>query len=108
MLTATPIREIISCQRKFFATDQTKEVNFRREQLQKLKVAIKKSSPAILDPLYADLHKPEFEGYFELAVTQDIDYALKHIKSWVKPKKVKTPQLLWRSASRKSRLRQDY
>ena len=100
MLTATPIREIISRQRKFFATDQTKEVNFRREQLQKLKVAIKKSSRAILDALYADLHKPEFEGYFELAVTQDIDYALKHIKSWVKPKKVKTPLIQFPASAR--------
>ncbi|MGB5636387.1 MAG: aldehyde dehydrogenase [Waterburya sp.] len=91
MLTATPIREIISRQRQFLAAGKTKEVNFRREQLQKLKAAIKKSARAILDALYADLYKPEFEGYFELAVTQDIDYALKHIKSWVKPKKVKTP-----------------
>lgn len=91
MLTATPIKEIISCQRQFLAAGKTKEVNFRREQLQKLKAAIKQRSSDILDALYADLHKPEFEGYFELAVTQDIDYALKNLTSWVKPKKVKTP-----------------
>ena len=91
MLTATPLRELISRQRQFFATGQTKEINFRREQLQKLKTAIKKNTQAILDALYADLHKPEFEAYFELAVTQDIDYALNNLKSWVKPKKVKTP-----------------
>jgi acyl-CoA reductase-like NAD-dependent aldehyde dehydrogenase len=66
-------------------------VNFRREQLQKLKAAIKKSDRAVLDALDADLHKPEFESYFELAVTQDLDYALHNLKSWVKPKKVKTP-----------------
>jgi acyl-CoA reductase-like NAD-dependent aldehyde dehydrogenase len=91
MLTATPIREIISLQRQFFATSKTKEINFRREQLEKLKAAIKNSARAIQDALYADLHKPEFESYFELAVTQDIDYALRNLKSWVKPKKVKTP-----------------
>ena len=91
MLTATPIREVIDRQRQFFATGKTKEVDFRRQQLEKLKATIKKNSPAILDALYTDLHKPEFEGYFELAVTQDIDYALKHLKSWVKPKKVKAP-----------------
>lgn len=33
MLTTTPISEIISRQRQFFATGKTKEVNFRREQL---------------------------------------------------------------------------
>ena len=91
MLTAAPIREVIDRQRQFFATGKTKEVDFRRQQLEKLKAAIKQNSPAILDALYADLHKPEFEGYLELAVTQDIDYALKHLKSWVKPKKVKAP-----------------
>jgi aldehyde dehydrogenase (NAD+) len=91
MLTTKPIQEIISRQRQFFASGKTKEVKFRCEQLQKLKAAIKKNTQAILDALHADLHKPEFEGYFELAVTQDIDYALKHLKSWMKPKKVKTP-----------------
>ncbi|MGL6338697.1 MAG: aldehyde dehydrogenase family protein, partial [Waterburya sp.] len=90
MLTTTLVQQIISRQRKFFATGKTKEINFRCEQLQKLKTSIKQRSNDILDALYADLHKPEFEGYFELAVTQDIDYALKNLKSWVKPKKVKT------------------
>ncbi|MEM8829169.1 MAG: aldehyde dehydrogenase [Cyanobacteria bacterium P01_G01_bin.19] len=91
MLTTTPIKETIELQRKFFATGKTKDVDFRREQLKKLKAAIKENSQAILDALHADLHKPEFEGYFELAVTQEIDYVLKHLKSWVKPKKVKAP-----------------
>ena len=90
MLTPT-IREIIYRQRQFFTTGKTKELDFRRKQLNKLKAAIKKSDRAIVDALHADLHKPEFESYFELAVTQDIDYALKHIKSWTKPKKVKAP-----------------
>ena len=90
MLTPT-IQEIIYRQRQFFTTGKTKKLDFRREQLNKLKAAIKKSDRAIVDALHADLHKPEFESYFELAVTQDIDYALKHIKSWAKPKKVKAP-----------------
>lgn len=100
MLTATPIRELISRQRQFFATGKTKEVSFRREQLQKLKIAIKKNAQAILDALYADLHKPEFEGYLELAVTQDIDYALNNLKSWVQPKKVKTPLIQFPASAR--------
>lgn len=91
MLTATPTKNIIENQRKFFATGKTKSIEFRREQLQKLKAAISGSSQKILDALYADLRKPEFEGYFELAVGQDIEYALKHLKFWMKPKKVKTP-----------------
>ncbi|MEL6440336.1 MAG: aldehyde dehydrogenase [Cyanobacteria bacterium J06621_8] len=91
MLTFAPTRDLIDRQRQFFASGQTKDVNFRRQQLQKLKTAIKQNTPAILAALNADLHKPEFECYFELSVIQDIDHALGNLKSWVKPKKVKTP-----------------
>lgn len=36
----------------------------------------------------ADLNKPEFETYTtEVGVIKEIDYAIKHIKSWTKPKK---------------------
>lgn len=100
MLATKNTREIISRQRKFFATGKTKEINFRREQLQKLKVAIKKNEQAILDALKWDLHKPEFEGYLELMVIQDINYALKHLKSWVKPKRVKTPLTYFPASAR--------
>lgn len=91
LTTSTPITQIISQQRKFFATGKTKDISFRRQQLEKLKKAIKDNGDKILEALYTDLHKPEFEAYFELAVTKEIDYFLSNLKSWVKPKKVKTP-----------------
>ena len=100
MLTATPIKEIIDRQRQFFATGKTKEVDFRRQQLEKLKTAIKENTSTIIAALDADLRKPEFEGYIELAVTQDIDYTLKHLKSWVKHKKVKAPLTQFPAAAR--------
>jgi acyl-CoA reductase-like NAD-dependent aldehyde dehydrogenase len=34
------------------------------------------------------LGRPDCEAYFEIASIADINYALKHIKFWVKPKKV--------------------
>ena len=89
MLTTTPVSELITSQRQFFATGKTKDVNFRIAQLKKLKQAIKENQNDILSALKADLNKPEFESFFELLVTQDIDHALKQIKSWVKPKKAK-------------------
>ena len=40
----------------------------------------------------ADLNKPEFETYAtEILVTKEIDYAIKHIKTWTKPKKAEVP-----------------
>lgn len=97
MLTKTKssIAEIISQQREFFATGKTKELNFRIDQLKKLKQLIVEHQKEILQALKADLNKPEIEGFFEVTVTQDIDYALKHLKAWIKPKKVKTPFIVF-------------
>ncbi len=92
MLTLSPISEIIHRQRQFFATGQTKEVGFRIEQLKRLKQAILDNQAAIIEAMAADLNKPEFEAYAtEIGAIAEVDYALKHIKSWVKPKKVGTP-----------------
>jgi aldehyde dehydrogenase (NAD+) len=90
-ITKSNIKELIQAQRQFFATGQTKELAFRLEQLQRLKKTIQDSEQKILDALKADLNKPELEGMLEVAVIQDINYILKHLKSWVKPQKVKTP-----------------
>ncbi len=89
--TNASISDILITQKEFFATGKTKDINFRIAQLKKLKQIILNHQNDILQALKADLNKPEVEGFFEILVTQDIDYALKHIKSWVKSKKVKTP-----------------
>ena len=89
-----PIESIVQTieqQRKFFGRGKTKNLEFRRQQLEKLKTAIKDRESEIISALHQDLHKPELEGYIELAVLQDINYALKHLKSWLKPQKVKAP-----------------
>jgi acyl-CoA reductase-like NAD-dependent aldehyde dehydrogenase len=91
MLTLSPISDIIQQQRQFFATGKTKDVAFRLEQLKRLKQAILDNQAAILEAVNADLNKPEFEAYAtEIGVVREIDYAIKHLKSWVKPKKVST------------------
>jgi acyl-CoA reductase-like NAD-dependent aldehyde dehydrogenase len=91
MLTLSPISDIIQQQREFFATGKTKDVAFRLEQLKRLKQAILDNQTAILEAVNADLNKPEFEAYAtEIGVVREIDYAIKHLKSWVKPKKVST------------------
>ena len=82
--------DIIQKQRQFFATGKTKDVDFRIEQLKNLKSAIVTNQSRIVDAVNADLNKPEYEAYFELATIADINYAIKNVKSWAKPKKVPT------------------
>ena len=88
MLTQAPIKDIIRKQREFFATGKTKDVEWRIEQLKRLKQAVVDAQEAIVNAVKADLGRPEFEAYFEVAAIAEINYALKNIKSWVKPKKV--------------------
>jgi len=90
MLTQAPVKDIIRQQREFFATGKTKDVEWRIEQLKRLKQAIVDDQEAIVNAVKADLGRPDFEAYFEIVAISEINYALKHLKSWVKPKKVAT------------------
>ncbi len=93
MLVTEPsiVKNTLEKQRKFFATGKTQDIEFRIQQLTKLKTAIKEREADIIKALYGDLKKPELEGYLELAVLQDITQTLKHIKRWMKPQKVGIP-----------------
>lgn len=92
MFTQLAVSDIIHLQRDFFKTGKTKDVAFRIEQLKTLKQAVIEHQPAILEALKADLNKPEFEAYAtEIVVLKEIDYAIKHIKSWTSPKKAAIP-----------------
>ncbi|MEG3926917.1 aldehyde dehydrogenase [Microcoleus sp. D3_18a_C4] len=82
------VSDIIQQQRQFFATGKTKDVDFRLEQLKKLKSAIELNQSRIVDAVKTDLGRPEFEAYLEIASIAEVNYALKNLKSWVKPRKV--------------------
>lgn len=88
MLTQLAVSDIICKQRGFFKTGKTKDVTFRIAQLKTLKQALVEHQSAIINALSVDLNKPEFEAYAtEVWVLKEIDYAIKHIKSWNKPKR---------------------
>lgn len=86
------VQEILQQQRKFFSTDKTKDIEFRLTQLKKLKQAVLDHKDEIISAVQADLNKPIFESYLtEIGVVKEIDYAIKNLKKWSKPKKVATP-----------------
>ncbi len=82
------IKNIIDKQRQFFATGETKNIEFRLEQLNKLKQAISEYQTQIVAAVREDLNRPEFEAYFELNPKQEATHAIKNLKSWAKPRKV--------------------
>ncbi len=87
---ATPAlpSEILHAQRTFFASGATRSLEFRLEQLQRLKAAILERQADIVQAAKNDLGRPDYEGYFEIGVLNELTYILKHLKSWVKSRRV--------------------
>lgn len=91
--TAFDAADLVNKQRQFFNTGKTKDVEFRIQQLKKLRQLIVDNEQGIMDALKKDLNKSPMEAYgteigFMIA---DIDHTLKDIRTLAKPRKVKTP-----------------
>ena len=85
------IADLIRRQRAYWATGATRSLDFRLTQIKALREAIIKYQAEIIDAARQDLGRPEFEGYFEVGVISELDYVIKHLPRWVKPRKVSLP-----------------
>lgn len=94
-------KEIFDKQKEFFKYGKTLDINFRINQLKKLKDTIKKKEDRILSALNKDLGKSSFEGYLtEISmVYEEIDLSIKGLRFWSRKKKVKTPITLFPAKS---------
>ena len=92
-MNQSSISSLILNQKKFFNSGTTKDISFRIKQLINLKKAIMGNEEEILDACKFDMKKPLLETYVsERSIAlNEIDYAVKHLNSWAKPQKVKTP-----------------
>ncbi len=91
--TQADVENMIEEQRTFYFTRATKDVEFRKAQLIKLKETIKKYEKDVIQALKLDLNKSEFEAYAtEIGIVYDsISYMLDNLDDWMKPEAVKTP-----------------
>jgi acyl-CoA reductase-like NAD-dependent aldehyde dehydrogenase len=96
-MNSTSIKQLLYDHRSYFATGITKDVSFRREQLAVLRKAITDNEDAIFQALKEDLNKPAFEAYVgeSAIVLREIDYALRNLRRWSKPRRVTTPLALF-------------
>lgn len=90
LATSTAIPDVLSQQRAFFASGQTRDRAFRLTQLEKLQGAIVAYQDQIIAAAQADLGRAPFEAYFEIATLGEIKLAMKQLKAWMKPKRVST------------------
>ena len=79
--------------RKYFETGATKPVQWRRAQLKALRALLLENSVRLEDALRTDLNKaPTETQVLEIGVIlSEIDYTLKHLKRWVRPRRVSVP-----------------
>ncbi|QDP86352.1 aldehyde dehydrogenase [Chryseobacterium sp. SNU WT5] len=85
-------QEILTQQREFFNSQKTKNINFRKIYLEKLKEVIIKNEDLLYEAIYLDFGKSKFDTFTtEISfVLKDIDYFLNNLKSLSKPKRVRT------------------
>lgn len=82
---------LLKRQSAFFYEEADLNVDFRINALDKLSKAIKKYQDAIHGALKTDLGKSSYEAYITETgfVQHEIRFAMKHLKKWAKPEKVK-------------------
>ncbi len=91
------MKSILDKQRKFFNSGITKDIVFRKKQLELLKLAIIDFEEELYSALKKDLNKSKTEAYFsEIGFClKEINDCLKNIEKWANVKKVKSNKLLF-------------
>lgn len=87
------LENIVDLQREYFYSGETKPLDFRIENLKKLRNLIEMFEENILMALAKDLAKSNFEAYTtEIYMCyEEIDMAIENLEEWMKPEAVKTP-----------------
>lgn len=85
------MEQVVNTQQQFFNSGKTREIAFRKKQLQKLRELLNEHEEEIYEALDKDFQKPAFESHAtELFVLyQEIDHLLANIDRWAKTKKAK-------------------
>jgi aldehyde dehydrogenase (NAD+) len=104
MQTETPpttdtasIAALVAKLRSAFESGRTRPIEWRRRQLQRMKTMLVEHETDFLDALAADLGKPRLEGWATDigAVINEVEYALRQLRSWTKPVRARMPLTQW-------------
>lgn len=86
------IKKVIDLQRSFFYSNASKNLQFRKAQLQKLYHVIQQNEALIFEAINQDLKKSKFE-FFETElglIYSELKLAISHLKQWSQKKYVAT------------------
>lgn len=87
------ITEIVKTQREYFMSGVTRSADFRIKALIRLRHVIMKNENLLSEALLSDLNKPISESYMcEIGIIyEEINYHIKHLRSWMKDRRVAAP-----------------
>ena len=102
MTTEQDAAQIVRKQRGFFDSGGTQTYEFRLQSLKELRDGLRRHEEALHTALKHDLGKPEFEAYLTETGfnVHELTFTMKHLKRWMKPRRVRTPLLVQPAASR--------
>ena len=89
-------------QENYLSVSENTAISARKKALNQLRDAIKRRESEIIEALYADMQKSDFEAYSsEIGfIYQEISHTLKHIDSWNRPQRVRTGLSLFPSSAK--------
>lgn len=95
------IQEIVSAQKKYFASGATLDIAFRKDMLRRLSEAMDKWENRLCDALWADLHKSYEEAYLtEISIVKaEIRSHIRNVSGWSRRKRAHSPLKLFPSRS---------
>lgn len=84
---------LFELQKQFFATGQTRDLDFRLACLRRLGSVIEKKETSILQALSADLGKPALEAYLAevFFLKKELQLVLKNLPRWARSRKAGAP-----------------
>ncbi len=98
----SPISGLADQLRQTHRRGVTRPLAFRTHQLRQLLALLDENETALLQALTQDLGKPRFEGWAsELGILRsEIQHTLKHLKNWLRPRRVSAPMVVQPSHAR--------
>jgi len=79
----------------------TRSIAWRLEQLDRLQALLDAAAQPLLEALALDLNKPPVEAAYELiGVTQELKYARRHLRRWMRPTPIGLPVWAWPGSAR--------
>lgn len=95
-ISESPVKNIYShsvqLQKQAIRSGKLRRHEDRVRVLRQIRKLVQDNESALLEALYADFGKPETEAYSSeiLFTYNDIDHHIKHLRSWMRPKRVGT------------------